>query len=313
MTHAIMSSLLTFKHLMFMAPNITTLLKMVTEDEFVEAKENLKIREMVMWHKKFVWRTNIFFIVTTYVVVYCLTPQEVILEYLASRQSSSNETELPERLILFWVPFDKQKYFYPTMVYQLYLLFQIGAQNYASLGLQITLITYIILKFKILRHLIRNFNKDSTSEADILRVLGQLSHKHQIIIDFVQKMHTSFKLVLLIEYSASSLILASATIQIIQGNKVAFFLFYECLFMFQLFLLSWKSEQIKTQSLMVGTTLYESDWYLYNTKVRRIVLFMMLRSNKALTLNIGPFGPNTMEAAMTRVKLGYSYVTLMSS
>ncbi|XP_066143802.1 odorant receptor 49b-like [Euwallacea fornicatus] len=236
-----------------------------------------------------------------------------LVEYLKFRKANPNATEIPEHLIMIWVPFDTQKYFYPTMMFQIYLLFQIGAQNYASLAMYISLMIYAILKFKILRHLLRNFNKNCTSEADALRVLNELAHKHQNIINFVQKMHTSFKLVLLVEYSAASVILASAAIQILQGNKQFLFLIYASLFTFQLFLISWKSEEIKTQSVMVGTTLYQSDWYFHNRKVRRFILFMMLRSNKPMTLNIGPFGPNTMETAMARVKLGYSYVTLMSS
>ncbi|XP_066258783.1 odorant receptor 22a-like [Euwallacea similis] len=313
LSYSIVGILLTIKLLLLMTPSITGLVKTVTEDKFVGAKESLKMRRMVLSYKRFVGRVDIFFVVSSYSMVSLFTIKEALVEYLAYCKSHPNATEEPEYLLTIWVPVDMQKHFLLALHLQMYLVFQTGAQNYAALSMYITLMVYTALKLKILRHSLRNFSKHCTSEADVLRALNQLAREHQNIINFVQVLHKSFKPGLLIEYTASSLILASTIVQIIRGDKMCIFILSASLYTFQLFLLSWNSEKIRNQSLMMGTSLYKSDWYFYGAKVMRFILFMMLRSSKPLTLNIGPFGPNTMETAMARARLGYSYVTVMSS
>ncbi|XP_048520478.1 uncharacterized protein LOC109539035 [Dendroctonus ponderosae] len=181
---------------------------------------------------------------------------------------------------------------------------------------------YVVIKLKILQHLFQNFNTYPKNLEnfhmelrDVLAIdnLKHLIRQHQDIISFVKELDKNIKIGVLIEYTITSLMLATISIQVLTGNKVASFSFYGLILIYQLFLLSWNAAEIKTQSEKIAGAIYATDWYVYGPGVKQIIHFIIMRCSRGLSLDIGPFGPNDLGAASARLKLAYSYVSVMGN
>ncbi|XP_060520016.1 odorant receptor Or2-like [Cylas formicarius] len=111
------------------------------------------------------------------------------------------------------------------------------------------------------------------------------------------------KYLMLLEYTLSSLNVASVSIQVTSVEpsvtSLAFPIIYLCLLVFQVFVLGWYSNEIKMQSLALGDAAYKSQWYEQNDKVKKLILMMIMRSQRPLVLAIGPFGAMTTQSALT--------------
>ncbi|KAH1024117.1 hypothetical protein HUJ05_003664 [Dendroctonus ponderosae] len=163
-----------------------------------------------------------------------------------------------------------------------------------------------VIKLKILQHLFQNFNTYPKNLEnfhmelrDVLAIdnLKHLIRQHQDIISFVKELDKNIKIGVLIEYTITSLMLATISIQVLTGNKVASFSFYGLILIYQLFLLSWNAAEIKTQSEKIAGAIYATDWYVYGPGVKQIIHFIIMRCSRGLSLDIGPFGPNDLGAA----------------
>ncbi|XP_060530175.1 odorant receptor Or2-like [Cylas formicarius] len=79
----------------------------------------------------------------------------------------------------------------------------------------------------------------------------------------------------------------------------------------QLLLLAWYSDEIVFQSVELAPALYQSKWYECSKESRVLISIMLMRCQRPLTIDIGSFGPMTVQSAATRLKLAYSYASVM--
>ncbi|CAG9772711.1 unnamed protein product [Ceutorhynchus assimilis] len=66
------------------------------------------------------------------------------------------------------------------------------------------------------------------------------------------------------------------------------------------------------KSTEISMALYESNWYKQDKRTNQLVYILLMRTQKPLYVQIGLFGPMTIDAAISRFKLAYSYVSVMS-
>ncbi|XP_060533388.1 odorant receptor 30a-like isoform X3 [Cylas formicarius] len=172
-------------------------------------------------------------------------------------------------------------------------------------------ISCIIFTPSILKRLQIRFRQLSRQEGDTFELLNDLISQHQKVIRYVSELNDSIKYVILLEYLLNSLNVAAVSVQFI-SNKLAYSpLFYFIYLFVQTFVLGWSANEVKVQSEALSDALYESLWYEQNNRVRRMILYIILRSQKPLTLTIGPFDTMTTASAVRIMKASYSYVSLM--
>ncbi|CAG9772682.1 unnamed protein product [Ceutorhynchus assimilis] len=151
----------------------------------------------------------------------------------------------------------------------------------------VTMMTQITAEIKILQHNIWNFTRDYTtdeklSKEDAYLNLKKLIRDHQNIISQTSKLNKALRVNIFIEYAIFSAMLASILLQVISSTNL-------------------------------GMAVYESNWYEQDKRTNQLLFILLMRTQKPLSVHIGPFGPLTIDAALSRFKLAYSYLSVMSS
>ncbi|XP_066143262.1 odorant receptor 10-like [Euwallacea fornicatus] len=311
------------KLLICMGRKTVLLINIAFKDNFEGNGDGRKVSRILRKHYRQVRNFNLFTFTYTYIMAFLFSVYGGFMEYHNFQTSHPNATEKPEYLIIMWTPFDAQKHFELVLTIQMLVCVSAGAGNCSSMTLFNTLMVYVVVKLRILQHKFKNFNvyfvetangfvraKMPPEEAE--RNLKQLIREHQNLIRFVRDLDDRIKNGILIEYTFTSLMLASMLLQILNGYRLILYCPYFVLLTFQLFLLSYNAEEISYQSSEIGKKIYESDWYFHGADVKWLILMILMRSRRELCLNIGPFGPNSLKAAVSRLKLGYSYTSLIS-
>ncbi|XP_060522078.1 odorant receptor 49b-like isoform X2 [Cylas formicarius] len=183
-----------------------------------------------------------------------------------------------------WYPFDKNKYYTMVLVDQnirpTMCCLCIGVVG-ASVN---SVVVFLTLQLKLLQYYFRNadtFRIDDEVFEDIVeRNLKLLCVKHQELIAFAEELRQTLKNIILIEYAVSSASIAILILQTIASSGLA-------------------------------DALYQSNWYDQTKSTKAILHVMMMRCQKPIRLTIGMFGAMDLEAGVSRLKLGYTYTTLV--
>ncbi|XP_060530436.1 odorant receptor Or2-like [Cylas formicarius] len=229
-----------------------------------------------------------------------------------------NETLNKPFLMPLWYPFDKNKYYSWAFCYEVAMVFVTALYTSSVYAFINSIIIFARAQVKILQHSFSNFDnyavkiKRENSDDIILVTLKAFVMKHHKLINWLDELDNSLNVLLLLEYSITSVTLAAITIQIYAGRDSLYQGLYLTLIFLQLLILAWNADEIKEQSSNLADALYSSNWYEQTQKVKVFIHIMMVRCQKPLTLSIGPFGAMTANAALSRAKLAYSYVSLMS-
>ncbi|KAJ8947659.1 hypothetical protein NQ318_009543 [Aromia moschata] len=73
----------------------------------------------------------------------------------------------------------------------------------------------------------------------------------------------------------------------------------------------WYANEIMEQSSNIAIAVWESEWYDEPQRVKQMMLMMIMRSNKPLVLDIGPFSTMTLSTFLRILKATYSYMMIM--
>ncbi|XP_060533347.1 odorant receptor 49b-like isoform X2 [Cylas formicarius] len=214
----------------------------------------------------------------------------------------------------FWYPFDENKHHVWVLVEQLLtivwcaLLF-ISVQIFSNSAL-----IYMRGQLKILQKSFKEFHQNMV-EGDSNSGLTALKHicvKHQNLIGYINTANRAFRTVVFFEYGISSAMLATALFQVVAGRNVTTNVIHVSVLTSQLLLLAWSSDEIVAQSLELAPALYQSNWYECDKDSRILIRIMLMRCQKPLSIDIGSFGAMTVRSAMSRLKLAYSYTSVMT-
>ncbi|XP_060517931.1 odorant receptor 30a-like isoform X1 [Cylas formicarius] len=227
-------------------------------------------------------------------------------------QKHSNVTLSKPLPLHFWYPVDENKYYTWMLVDQLLKIaltafYIAGFQSFST-----SLFIFLRAQLKILQENFRNFHELEPWESSAFWSLRTVCLKHQEFIGYVEDLNKWIKPIILIEYGTSSVMCAGLLFQIIAEVNVAFNVVFVFILWGQLMLLAWNCNEVLIESANLAKALYESEWYEQDARTKVLIYTMILRCQKPLTLNIGPFGPMTADAALSRIKMAYSYTTLMT-
>uniref|UniRef100_M3V894 Odorant receptor 43 n=1 Tax=Ips typographus TaxID=55986 RepID=M3V894_IPSTY len=213
--------------------------------------------------------------------------------------------------VLFWFPFDHNRYYKIAIAYESFHIFQTLNYNGVAQSVVSSVMVFLKIELKVLQHHIRAIQGGS---RDYQKVLIKCAIKHQQIIQWVNDFNNNFRFIILFEYSMISLTLATILIDILQGTKICFNATFFALNFTQLFVLAWNANQISDESsISISDALYACSWYEFDKTTQDFVLFMTLRCKKPLNISNGPFGYINMDAALSRVKLAYTVVSVLST
>ncbi|XP_030763705.1 odorant receptor 30a-like [Sitophilus oryzae] len=88
---------------------------------------------------------------------------------------------------------------------------------------------------------------------------------------------------------------------------------YVTLLFLQILAYTHVANEIIIQSTAIATAAYDSEWYHFNDEYKKRLLFLIIRAQKPLSMNIGSFGPMTKETALFMIRAVYSYIAFFNN
>ncbi|XP_060524622.1 odorant receptor 30a-like isoform X2 [Cylas formicarius] len=307
---AVFLAMIISKMLMCQSKPILRLVKVAFQNEF-QMIYNVNA-DVAAIYKKHIKLNNFFITLLvmyiTIILVSVITSGDVhCYQYL--RQ---NQTVKP-MLVNYWYPFDTNKY------YALVLIDQNIRPTLAALctaivnAFVICIIIFVRLQLKLLQYSFRNFDKLELQGLDGPTMLKLICVKHQELIEYTVELNQSFNIIIFIDYMVSSITFAAQILQIIGGVEPIFTSAILSYTIIQLLIFAWSSNEIIVQSTELARALFESNWYDHDINIKAMAHIMMMRCQKPLSLMIGRFGVMDLDVGISRLKLAYSYTSLMRS
>ncbi|XP_060518657.1 odorant receptor Or2-like [Cylas formicarius] len=310
--------LLTVKMAVFQKKGMRNLLNQTMDEIEISSHGDSKTKKIILIYTRYSNRLNIIITVYSFSVGIHLLIMG-IFEYQQFQQIHPNCTEICYKplQVLYWYPFDTDKYYGIVIFYQAFSVLFSDLYNSATQALFNTIMIALTAQLKSLQHHFSNSERnvsvgnEQLSKNATKRLIISIQ-KHQSLISFTEELNISMKSILLVEYIISSLMIASIVIQVFQGKRVFFNIHYGLALSYQMFALAWNANEIREESQNLSNAVYESQWYNRSETFKKLVLTVILRAQKPLSLKIGPFGSMTADVALSRVKVAYTYVSLMS-
>ncbi|XP_039309964.1 uncharacterized protein LOC105193486 [Solenopsis invicta] len=185
-------------------------------------------------------------------------------------------------------------------------------------SLLVTLILHICGQIDILREcLLKVFSKNSAESTDEI-TMRSLIAKHQRIIIFAEHIETLYTYIALMMLLSDTIIICCLGFIIVislDSPNAAAILVKSMLFYISMnveaFIYCFSGEYLSAKSKMIGNAAYDSLWYDFPAKESRTVLFLIVRSQKRLTITSGKIVDLSLERFTSVVKASLSYISVL--
>nr|QWT83549.1 odorant receptor 50 [Eucryptorrhynchus scrobiculatus] len=159
-----------------------------------------------------------------------------------------------------------------------------------------------------------SFVSQSEREEDKFEKIKGLIREHQFLIEFVGKLNDAIKNIILLEFALESINGATALLQLISVKnaiEIPYATMYLLLLVINLSVIAWSANEIIVQSYNIANAVYESNWMDQSEPMKKLLFILLMRAQKPLSIDVGPFRPMNNEAALMTMKGAYTYANVM--
>ncbi|XP_011870727.1 PREDICTED: odorant receptor 22c-like [Vollenhovia emeryi] len=239
---------------------------------------------------------------------------------IATNASPERSEPYKKDLILkMELPFNISTNFLYTTVQtvQCYHLFLVACGITTTNSLLVTLVIHICGQIDIFREKLTNiFSKYSAySDETTLRTLIL---KHQRIILFAENIDTLYTFISLMMLLSDTIIICCLGFIIATSLNTpnAAAILIKCVMFyisinFETFIYCFSGEYLSAKSKMIGSAAYDSLWYNFPPKESQNILFLIMRSQKRLTITSGKIVDLSLERFTSVVKASLSYISVL--
>ncbi|XP_068987567.1 odorant receptor 82a-like [Bombus flavifrons] len=185
-------------------------------------------------------------------------------------------------------------------------------------ALIITLILHIGGQIEMLHEALENISIKDEKHGSIRNVIKSLTDHHYRIIlnsEYIEKL---FSYIALMQLLCNTIVICCIGFLIIVAVNsygdikvlMKILLFYIAITL-EAFIFSYAGEYLSSKSLSVSSSAYSSSWYLLEPRNRRVVILLMIRSQRSLTITAGKFMDLSMIGFATILKASASYVSVL--
>ncbi|KAK9891633.1 hypothetical protein WA026_015596 [Henosepilachna vigintioctopunctata] len=214
-----------------------------------------------------------------------------------------------------FLPFDRDKTYEFSLVIYVLSETATGSMAYVMDMTLLVFVIYYILKLKTLQQILKHYtyylSKDKNMEgsnfgfkfryADTREFWRSCIFEHQNIIAEVGILDKDMSKLFFIDFFLRTLQMAGFCLGCITAEEFMHKLFgLGCVLCSssQLIILYWYGQVLASESLAVSDAIYESKWYEADVEIQRILLMMMRRSQKWLSLKLGKFDEVTLRTVL---------------
>ncbi|XP_012061479.1 PREDICTED: odorant receptor 13a-like [Atta cephalotes] len=185
-------------------------------------------------------------------------------------------------------------------------------------ALLVTLVLHVGGQVDILREkLLVILPKEKKTSVSMI-MIGSLIRKHQNIIVFTEKIENLYSYIALAQFISNTLViccLGFIIVNSISANEGSSMLVRSLLFYIvinlEAFIFCFAGEYLSIKSKMIGDAAYESLWYDLTPSENRILLFLIMRSQKQMTITVGKFMNLSLQQFANIIKSSASYVSVL--
>ncbi|XP_025073091.1 odorant receptor 82a-like [Pogonomyrmex barbatus] len=231
----------------------------------------------------------------------------------------NNSRELPIKMEF---PFDVSEspifecFLVGQFLYELLLASIVGMIN----ALLVSLILHVSGQIDIMRQDINEIsNRKYNSSASLIIIKGLIC-KHQKIISLSENIENLYTYIALMQLLWNTLVICCTGFVIVitigtdesATTSIKSVSFYIAITL-EVFILCFAGEFLSAKSKSISDAIYESLWYDMPPTNSRILLFVILRSQKRLTITAGKVIDLTLEGFTSIMKASASYVSVLNA
>ncbi|CAG9759550.1 unnamed protein product [Ceutorhynchus assimilis] len=148
--------------------------------------------------------------------------------------------------------------------------------------------------------------------------LIKCARKHQAVIRFVGQIENVFTFIFLVQCLASVTSICNGAFQLTHAKEL---LSIQALFnfafmfdvLFEIGTICWFAGLLTLKSVEISDACYNYNWLNSSTRTKRMLLIILLRSQRPMYVTAGTFIRLSMSSFLTVIKTAYSYFALMQS
>ncbi|XP_077261627.1 odorant receptor 4-like [Temnothorax americanus] len=148
--------------------------------------------------------------------------------------------------------------------------------------------------------------------------MAKIIRKHQSIINLSEKIENLYSYIALLQFTSNTLMICSLGFLIVTAigspdasEKIVRSLLFYAVTNLEAFIFCFAGEYLSNKSKAIGNAAYNSAWYDMKAKDSRVLLFIILRSQRQLQLTAGKMAVLSLEYFTTIMKASGSYLSVL--
>ncbi|XP_012219956.1 odorant receptor 13a-like isoform X1 [Linepithema humile] len=233
---------------------------------------------------------------------------------------SNQETTTRELPIKMEFPFnvDNSPIFELVLVIQLFHDLSVACIIAMLNALLVTLVLHVSGQIDIMRKGLLEISPEKNTPEASLAAIKILINRHQRIIDLSDNIEDLFSNIALLQFIWNTLVICCIGFLIVisvgtdEGATVITksLIFYVAITL-EAFVFCYAGEYLSAKSKSISDAAYECFWYDLTPSECRVLMFLMLRSQKRLTITAGKMTDLSLEGFTTIMKSSASYISVL--
>ncbi|XP_070150840.1 uncharacterized protein [Polyergus mexicanus] len=148
--------------------------------------------------------------------------------------------------------------------------------------------------------------------------MTKIIRKHQKIIRFSEKIENLYSYIALLQFTSNTVMICSLAFLIVTAigspdatEQIIRSLLFYAVTNLEAFIFCFAGEYLSNKSTAIGNAAYNSDWYDMKTADSRILLFIILRSQRKLRFTAGKMMDLSLECFTNIMKASGSYLSVL--
>ncbi|CAH1374824.1 unnamed protein product [Tenebrio molitor] len=217
-------------------------------------------------------------------------------------------------LLPMWLPWDQNLFPWKqmTFVWQAYCcVVSYGSAGITALALLETM-EYLLVRIQHLKTLIGDV-VEQPDPRKRQKLLAKWVQYHVYIYDIANKMSVSYKMSLAIFALFVGVLFGFIGYTLMAGTSTVNTMALFCGWFLSLFVACVGGQRLIDESLSVAAAIYDSKWYDNDVKFQKNISVILMRAQKPILIDAGPFTNLSLLLILTVLQTAYSYINLLSA
>ncbi|XP_011862386.1 PREDICTED: odorant receptor 13a-like [Vollenhovia emeryi] len=262
---------------------------------------------------------NALFGINTFIGALYLLGDYVIHFVLLTEDYNVTLRQLPIKLQL---PFETQRSpIFELLIIAIFVQVMLHVCTFCTLnGLILTLVLHVSGQIDIMCHELKNVSKNALFHESTLSLFQVQIERHKKIISFSKNIESLFSFFAFMQVFWNTLVICCLGFIIIFSihNKTGTFVLIKTssgyfVAMTEAFIICFAGEYLSMKGKLIANAIYEMMWYDMLSSQSKIIIFIIMRCQKRLTITAGKMMDMSFETFTSIIKASASYISVLNA